>query len=66
MKSDKQFNGKKVLVLGLAKSGEAAAKLLHRLGAHVIVNDAKPYEENSQAQELEKQGIQVVCGHHPT
>ncbi|TWI55776.1 UDP-N-acetylmuramoyl-L-alanine--D-glutamate ligase [Halalkalibacter nanhaiisediminis] len=65
MKSGEQFNGKKVLVLGMAKSGEAAARLLHRLGATVIVNDALPYEGNRQAQELEKLGIQVICGHHP-
>lgn len=65
MKSGEQFSGKRVLVLGLAKSGEAAAKLLMRLGADVTVNDAKPYEENEQAQELKRQGVQVICGHHP-
>ncbi|WP_088105001.1 UDP-N-acetylmuramoyl-L-alanine--D-glutamate ligase [Halalkalibacter urbisdiaboli] len=63
---DKQFyKGKKVLVLGLAKSGEAAARLLLRLGAEVTVNDAKPYEENLQAKELEQIGVNVVCGAHP-
>ena len=35
---------KKVLVLGLAKSGVAAAELLHKMGAFVTVNDAKPFE----------------------
>ncbi|WP_332632197.1 UDP-N-acetylmuramoyl-L-alanine--D-glutamate ligase [Halalkalibacter flavus] len=65
MKSNDLFKGKKILVLGLAKSGEAAARLLHKLGAAVVVNDAKRYEENQQAKELEKLGIKVVCGHHP-
>ncbi|GAE33855.1 UDP-N-acetylmuramoyl-L-alanine--D-glutamate ligase [Halalkalibacter akibai] len=60
-----QYNGKNVLVLGLAKSGEAAAKLLHRLGASVTINDAKPYGDNSQAQKLEALGMTVICGHHP-
>ena len=45
MKSITQFENKKVLVLGLAKSGEAAARLLAKLGAIVTVNDGKPFEE---------------------
>ncbi|GAE24148.1 UDP-N-acetylmuramoylalanine-D-glutamate ligase [Halalkalibacter wakoensis JCM 9140] len=65
MKDKNQFKGKRILVLGLAKSGEAAAKLLNRLGAIVTVNDSKPYVENEQAKDLEKLGIKVVCGHHP-
>ncbi len=60
-----RFKGERVLVLGLAKSGEAAAKLLYRHGAEVTVNDLLPYEENKQAQELEKLGINVICGEHP-
>ncbi len=36
------YENKKVLVLGLAKSGVSAAKLLHELGALVTVNDGKP------------------------
>lgn len=56
---------KKVLVLGLAKSGVAAAELLHKLGAFVTVNDAKPFEDNKEAQTLLQQGITVICGHHP-
>ena len=35
------YKGKLVVVLGLAKSGVAVAKLLHRFGAIVIVNDQK-------------------------
>ena len=49
------MKGKKVLVLGLAKSGAAAARLLQRLGAEVTINDAKPLEENEQAQRLDKE-----------
>lgn len=59
------YQNKNVLVLGLAKSGLAAAKLLHKLKAKVIVNDQKPYEENLAAKELEKLGIKVICGEHP-
>ncbi|MFV8827055.1 UDP-N-acetylmuramoyl-L-alanine--D-glutamate ligase [Alkalihalobacterium sp. APHAB7] len=65
MKNEQQFKDQYVLVLGLAKSGEAASRLLFRLGAHVTVNDAKPIEENPKAKELEGLGIKVVCGAHP-
>ncbi|MGT2716092.1 UDP-N-acetylmuramoyl-L-alanine--D-glutamate ligase [Streptococcus respiraculi] len=65
MKHVKQFENKKVLVLGLAKSGEAAARLLDRLGAIVTVNDGKPFEENPTAQALLEAGIRVICGSHP-
>lgn len=56
---------KKVLVLGLAKSGVAAAELLHKLGAFVTVNDAKPFDANPEAQDLLAKGITVICGRHP-
>ena len=65
MKFIKQFENKKVLVLGLAKSGESAARLLNRLGAIVTVNDGKPFEENPAAQSLLEEGIKVVTGGHP-
>ena len=47
---------KDVLVLGLAKSGYEAAKLLTKLGAIVTVNDGK---------DLETMGVTVVGGGHP-
>jgi UDP-N-acetylmuramoylalanine--D-glutamate ligase len=56
---------KKILVLGLAKSGVTAAALLHKLGAFVTVNDKKPLSENPEAQGLLEQGIKVICGEHP-
>ena len=65
MKTIKTFENKKVLVLGLAKSGEAAARLLEKLGAIVTVNDGKPFDENPAAQSLLEEGIKVICGSHP-
>ncbi|MBY6084885.1 UDP-N-acetylmuramoyl-L-alanine--D-glutamate ligase [Priestia flexa] len=65
MKTVDGYQNKQVLILGLAKSGLAAAKLVKSLGAKVVVNDQKPYDENDAAQELEAIGIKVVCGHHP-
>ncbi|MBF8807683.1 MAG: UDP-N-acetylmuramoyl-L-alanine--D-glutamate ligase [Enterococcus lacertideformus] len=65
MKKISTYENKKVLVLGLAKSGFSAAKLLHELGALVTVNDGKPFDENPEAQELLSVGIKVIAGNHP-
>lgn len=60
------WNRKRVLVLGLARSGVAVARQLHRSGAIVTVNDQKPREQAPEAAELEALGIRVVCGGHPS
>lgn len=65
MKNVTIYQNKKVLVLGLARSGMSAAKLLNDLGALVTVNDGKPFEENSEAQDLLALGIKVITGSHP-
>ncbi|QOY34374.1 UDP-N-acetylmuramoyl-L-alanine--D-glutamate ligase [Anaerobacillus isosaccharinicus] len=65
MKNVDYFKGKKIVVLGLAKSGLAAGTLLHKLGAQVVVNDLKPLAENIQALELQQLGVEVICGGHP-
>ncbi|PTF75629.1 Mur ligase family protein, partial [Staphylococcus chromogenes] len=59
------LKGKKVLVIGLAKSGYECAKLLHQLGADVTVNDGKDLSQDAHAHDLEAMGIQVVSGAHP-
>lgn len=59
------YRDRHIVVLGMAKSGVAVAKLLHRFGAHVVVNDQKPREEAAGAEELEALGIPVICGYHP-
>ena len=65
MKDLTVFYQKKILVLGLAKSGFTAASVLHRLGAFVTVNDSKPFEENPEAEVLLGMGVTVICGRHP-
>jgi UDP-N-acetylmuramoylalanine--D-glutamate ligase len=65
LKQITKYQHKKILVLGLAKSGVGAATLLHKLGAFVTINDKKPLNENPEAQGLLEQGITVICGDHP-
>lgn len=60
-----KFKGKNILILGLARSGLSGAKLLLKLEANIIVNDAKPLRDNPQAQELINMGIKVITGGHP-
>ncbi|MDN6162420.1 MAG: UDP-N-acetylmuramoyl-L-alanine--D-glutamate ligase, partial [Atopostipes sp.] len=57
---------KKVLILGLAKSGFYAAKLLNKLGAQVIVNDKKDLTKDKKANQLKKMGITIISGEHPS
>ena len=54
------FIGKRVLVLGLARSGMAAVKLLHKLGAVVTVSEQKALSDIKELPELEKMGVRVV------
>jgi len=65
MKNFTDLQHKKVLVLGLAKSGVAAAEILNKLGAFVTVNDSKPFDQSPDAQGLLQKGITVICGRHP-
>lgn len=59
------YRNKKVVVIGLARSGQAVAEILHRYGAHVTVNDLKDRSACPEADAMERQGIHVICGSHP-
>ena len=48
MKSVNTYQGKQVLILGLAKSGLAAAQLVKQLGAKVVVNDQNRTKRTQQ------------------
>ena len=65
MLNEKKFEHKRVLVIGLAKSGVAVAKLLLHQGAMVTVNDRIPLEENPDAKSLIEEGIRVLARSHP-
>ena len=49
MRNMEKYAGKRVLVVGMARSGVAAAKLLHKAGAKVIVNDSKTADQLGDA-----------------
>jgi UDP-N-acetylmuramoylalanine--D-glutamate ligase len=56
---------KKALVLGMARSGYEAAKLLIKNGYDVVINDAKAEQDEKQIKELESLGIRIILGSHP-
>ena len=58
--------GKTVSVVGLAKSGVAAARLIRRLGGRVLASDSSPLEAlSSEARALEREGCALWTGGHP-
>lgn len=61
-----EYNGKKALVCGMARSGIAAAKLLNRLGARVTLQDMKKREKiSADVLALEGEGIVLYTGANP-
>src|SRR6266852_5207578 len=59
------LQGKRVLIVGLGKSGVAAAHFLQERGARVTVSDAKPESQlGKEIPELLDRGIAVETGGH--
>lgn len=56
---------KKAFVLGMARSGYEAAKLLAGKGYDVVINDAKEEVNTEMLMELQSLGIRIVLGSHP-
>lgn len=54
------FAGKKVLVIGLARSGMAAIKVLKKLGAEVTLSESKKKEDIKDADFLIENGVKIV------
>lgn len=64
MRNKEYFRGKKVTIIGLARSGVACANLLHTLGAEVRVTDAKDTDATARFQAQIAPGILVEKGGH--
>lgn len=59
------MNNKKAFVLGLARSGYEAAKLLVSKGYEVILNDINTEQSTEQISELESLEVKIILGSHP-
>ncbi|MCD7779482.1 MAG: UDP-N-acetylmuramoyl-L-alanine--D-glutamate ligase [Candidatus Gastranaerophilales bacterium] len=62
----RKWNDKKVLILGLSKSGVSAARYLSKQGADCFITEAKPLQDKdiNLAKELEQEGIKLETGSH--
>lgn len=54
------FKGKKVLVIGLARSGMAAIKVLKKLGAEITLSESKKKEDIKEIDFLIENGVTVT------
>ena len=61
------FTNNKILILGFARSGYQAAKVLIKRGNDVYLNDSKDEDkmDKEQVKELRELGVNLVFGSHP-
>lgn len=59
------FENEKVFILGFARSGYEAAKLLAKRGNKVILNDMKEDQDEDKVKELKNLGVEIILGSHP-
>jgi UDP-N-acetylmuramoylalanine--D-glutamate ligase len=65
MHNREYYKGKRIAVIGFARSGLACANLLHYLGAKVSITDSKPKEAlQVNLGQLASTEIHVECGGH--
>ena len=62
------LENEKILILGFARSGYEAAKVLIRRGNQVLINDLKEPKDSEleKVEELKKLGVEFLFGEHPS
>ncbi|WP_121639949.1 UDP-N-acetylmuramoyl-L-alanine--D-glutamate ligase [Virgibacillus sp. Bac330] len=65
MKKLIHFPYESILVLGLAKSGTAAATTLLEQGKKVRINDQNAKESDANVKQLKEMGAELILGSHP-
>lgn len=59
------FNNKKILILGMARSGYEAAKVLAKRNNEIILNDKNTNQDVNHINELKSLGVNIILGYHP-
>lgn len=59
------FENCKIIILGMARSGYEAAKVLSSRNNEVILNDKNNEQDENNVKELESLGVKVILGSHP-
>lgn len=59
------FENKKIFILGMARSGYEAAKVLAKRNNAIVINDISLDQDQNKVRELKELGVNVVLGSHP-
>ena len=59
------FENNKIIILGMARSGYEAAKVLIKRNNEVILNDKNVEQDKNHVNELIELGVKVILGSHP-
>lgn len=59
------FENCKIIILGMARSGYEAAKVLSSRNNEIILNDKNNEQDENNVKELESLGVKVILGSHP-
>jgi len=59
------FENKKIFILGMARSGYEAAKLLAKYNNKIVINDSTEKQDENHLEELRSLGISIMLGSHP-
>lgn len=59
------FDNKKIFILGMARSGYHAARILAHHGCEIILNDKNENQDQDHIKELENLGVKIILGEHP-
>ena len=59
------FENKKIFILGMARSGYEAAKVLAKRNNEIVLNDKNENQDKNHIKELEDLGVKVILGSHP-
>ena len=59
------YENKKIFILGMARSGYHAARILAKMNNQVVLNDMNENQDKEHIKELESLGVKIVLGSHP-
>ena len=59
------YQNKKIFILGMARSGYQAAKILAKRNNTIVLNDKNENQDQKHVEELQKLGVKVILGDHP-
>ena len=59
------FENKKIFILGMARSGYHAARILAKMNNTIILNDKNEKQDEAHIKELKDLGVELILGSHP-